>query len=185
MRKHHSWPEGSDDEALHVGLIISFAGQRQLVCCCEKMSRLGQRKWRRGPSLDLDQFLGWAKTIRMLLYEDVSVGPKEGMAQSFTWFWSVPWVGQDKLYVAMQRCLSWPKGSDDVILHMCCYESRHRAKMTRLVRRKSLGRPRRCYNVDERTKALSWVNSLTPWLSGWTNTLGKNPLFWDKTKDNG
>jgi hypothetical protein len=101
-------------------------------------------KWRRGPSLDLDQFLGWAKTSHMLPCEDVSVGPKEGTTQSFTWSWLVSWAGQDKSYVVMWRCLDWPEGRDDAILHLilisslggprqvvCCH-----VKMSRLAQRK-------------------------------------------------
>jgi hypothetical protein len=123
-----------------------------------------------------DQFLRRAKTSRMVPCEDVLVGPKEVTTRCFTWSWLVPWVGQDKPYVAIWKCLGWPKGSDNAILHMRCYESSRHAKMTRLARKNSLGGPRRRWNVDERTKALSWVNSLFPWSSGLNEFLGKTPL---------
>jgi hypothetical protein len=42
IRKCHNWPEGSDDEVLHVGLISSLVGPRQVVCCHAKMSRLAK-----------------------------------------------------------------------------------------------------------------------------------------------
>jgi hypothetical protein len=145
--------------------ISCLGGPRQVVCCHAKISQLAWRKWRQGPLLDFDKFLGQAKTSRMLPCEDVAVGPKEVMTRSFTWSWSVPWAGQDKLYVAMRRCLRWPKRSDDAILHMRCYERGCRAKMTRLAQRKSLGEPRqvvRCWNVDKWIKAMCCVNSLIP-----------------------
>jgi hypothetical protein len=91
-----------------------------------------------------DQFLGQAKTSCMLPCEDISVGPKEETTRSFTWSWSVPWAGQDKSYVAIRRCLGWPEGRDDEVLHLilvsslgwprqviCCH-----AKMSRLAQRK-------------------------------------------------
>jgi hypothetical protein len=39
----------------------------------------------------------------------------------------------------MRRYLGWPEGIDYAILHMHCYESGHRVKMTRLAQRNSLG----------------------------------------------
>jgi hypothetical protein len=42
MRKRHGWPEGSDDEVLHVGLISSLGGPRQVVYCHVKMSWLAK-----------------------------------------------------------------------------------------------------------------------------------------------
>jgi hypothetical protein len=45
---------------------------------------LAQRKGREGPTVDLDQFLGRAKTRRMFPYEDVSVSPKEVTTQYCT-----------------------------------------------------------------------------------------------------
>jgi hypothetical protein len=82
--------------------------------------------------------------IHMLRCENVTVGPKELMTKSFTWSWSVPWAGQDKSYVAKRRCLGWPKGSDDEVLHLILISSLGRprqvicyhAKISRLARRK-------------------------------------------------
>jgi hypothetical protein len=42
MRKCHGWPEGSDDEVLHMGLISSLGGPRLVVCCHTKMSRFAK-----------------------------------------------------------------------------------------------------------------------------------------------
>jgi hypothetical protein len=42
MQKPHGWPEGSDDEVLHMGLMSSLVGPRQVVCCHAKMSWLAQ-----------------------------------------------------------------------------------------------------------------------------------------------
>jgi hypothetical protein len=47
-------PKESDDEVLHLILISSLDGPRQVICCHAKMSRLARRKGRRNPSLDLD-----------------------------------------------------------------------------------------------------------------------------------
>jgi hypothetical protein len=91
------------------------------------------------------KMIPWAPMrIHMLPCENLTVGPKEVTTRSFTWDWSVPWAGQDKSYVAMRRCLGWPKGSDDEVLHLilisslggprqalCCH-----AKMSRLAQRK-------------------------------------------------
>jgi hypothetical protein len=42
MRKYHGWPEGSDDEVLHMGLISSLVGPRQVISCHMKMSWLAK-----------------------------------------------------------------------------------------------------------------------------------------------
>jgi hypothetical protein len=42
MRKRHGWPEESDNEVLHVGLVSSLVGPRQVVCCHAMMSRLAK-----------------------------------------------------------------------------------------------------------------------------------------------
>jgi hypothetical protein len=122
---------------------------------------------------------------------------------------SVPWAGQDKPYVAMRKYLDWPKRSDNAMLHMRCYESSCCAKMTRLAWSNSLGGPKQVVCCHARMswlaqrnswgdqnksygaeiwmneQALFWVNSLIPRPSGWTNSLGKNPLCRDKNWDNG
>jgi hypothetical protein len=144
--------------------------------------------------------------IHMLTCENIMVGSKELMTRSFTGRWSGPMAGQDKSNVDMQRCLGWPKGSDDAILHLRCYESGRCANMTWPARRNSLGRPRQvvCYhakisrlarrnsldgprefvrrwNMDEWTNPSlgKFLNSLTKWLNEF---FGKNPCFKIKLK---
>jgi hypothetical protein len=107
-----------------------------------------------------DQFLGRAKTIRVVPCRDVSVGPKEVTTRSCTASWSVPWAGQDKPYVAMRRYLGWPKGSDNAIQHMRCYESSRCAKMTRLSQRNSLGGPKQVVCCHAKMSRLARRNSL-------------------------
>jgi hypothetical protein len=131
------------------------------------------------------QFLGWIMRIHTRPCENVMVGLKKLMTRSFTWSWSVPWLAKKSRMLPCADISVGLEGSDDAILHMCCYESGRRAKMTWLAQKNSLGGSRRRCNVDERTNALSWVNSLIPWPSGWTNSLRKNPLFRDKTQNNG
>jgi hypothetical protein len=53
MRKRHGWPEGSDNEVLHVGLISSLGRPRQVICYNAKVSWLARRSRLRNPSLAL------------------------------------------------------------------------------------------------------------------------------------
>jgi hypothetical protein len=121
--KRHSWPEGIDDEVLHIN---SLGGPRQVVWCHAKMSRLAQRTWWWGPALDLDQFLGWARTSHMLPCADVSVGLKEVTTHFYE---SSRCAKMTRL--ARRNSLGGPKQV------VCCH-----VKMSRLAQRNSLGGPK-------------------------------------------
>jgi hypothetical protein len=98
MRRCLGWPKGSDAEVLHLILISSLAGPRQVVCCHSKMSRLARRKWRWNPSHALlrkwsaceddsvssKEFLGRTKTSCISPCEDFSVSPKELLGRGRT-----------------------------------------------------------------------------------------------------
>jgi hypothetical protein len=72
--------------------------------------------------------------MHMLIYENITVGPKGLMRRAFTW--------GDEFLGRAKTGLGWPKGRDNAILYLRWYKTSRWARMTWLAQRKSLGGPK-------------------------------------------